>query len=129
MRGARGKRPLCKNVTLEEIQAFRHQVTVVPLIGETRDGVICAQVESYSRRDPGPYAGTPQGRSIAMLQATEPGRLTLDPAGYFVIYPDTRKPCIVVEHYTTAGLLDCVIEGNAAGALSTTVIARHLLTR
>jgi tetrahydromethanopterin S-methyltransferase subunit A len=129
IRGARGKRPVLKNVTPEEIQAFRDQVTLVPMIGETHDEVIYGQVEASSRRDPGPYAGAPQGTSIPMMQATEPGRLTLDPAGYFVIYPDTRKHCIAVEHYTTTGLLDCVIEGNAAGALYTTIIARHLLTR
>jgi tetrahydromethanopterin S-methyltransferase subunit A len=97
---ARGKRPVLKNVTPEEIHAFRDQITLVPMIGETRDEVIYEQVESYSRRDPGPYAGAPQGINIPVMQAAEPRRLTLDPAGYFVLYPDTRKHCLVVEHYT-----------------------------
>jgi tetrahydromethanopterin S-methyltransferase subunit A len=129
IREARGKRPVLKNVTPEEIDAFCEQVTLVPMIGETNDEVIYRQVESYRRRDPGPYAGASQGISIPVVQAAAPERLTLDPAGYFVLYPDTRKHCVVVEHYTNAGLLDCVIEGNSAGALYTTVIARHLLTR
>jgi tetrahydromethanopterin S-methyltransferase subunit A len=129
IREARGKRPVLKNVTPEEIQAFREQVTLVPLIGETRDEVMYGQIEFYRRHDPGPYAGAPQGISIPVLQAAAPQRLTLDPAGYFVLYPDTRKHCLVVEHYTNSGLLDCVIEGNAAGALYSTIIERHLLTR
>ena len=126
---ARGKRPVLKNVTPEEIAAFRDQITLIPMIGETRDEVVSGQVESYRRRDPGPYSGAPQEINIPVVQAGEPGRLTLDPAGYFVLYPDTRKHCLVVEHYTNSGLLDYVIEGNSAGALYTTVIERHLLTR
>jgi tetrahydromethanopterin S-methyltransferase subunit A len=129
IREARGKRPMLKNVTPEEIQAFRDQVTLVPMIGETREEVIYGQVETSRRCDPGPYSGAPQGIRIPVVQAAAPGRLTLDPAGYFVLYPDTRKHCLVVEHYTNTGLLDCVIEGNSAGALYTTVIERHLLTR
>src|SRR5882724_1438846 len=129
IREARGKRPVLKNVTPEEIHAFREQVTLVPLIGETRDEVLYGQVESYRRRDPGPYAGAPQGIRIPVVQASAPERVMLDPAGYFVLYPYTRKHCLVVEHYTNTGLLDCVIEGNSAGALYSTVIERHLLTR
>jgi tetrahydromethanopterin S-methyltransferase subunit A len=129
IREACGKRPVLKNVTPEEIQAFRDQVALVPMIGETCDEVICGQVESYRHHDPGPYSGAPQGSSIPVVQAAEPERLTLDSAGYFVLYPDTRKHCLVVEHYTNTRLLDCVIEGNSVGALYTIVIERHLLTR
>jgi len=129
IRGAHGKRPVLKNVTPEEIQAFRDQVTLVPMIGETRDEIICEQVASYRRRDPGPYAGTSQGIKIPVVQAVEPQQVTLDPAGYFVIYPDTTRHCLLVEHYANTGVLDCVIEGNSPGALYTTVVERHLLTR
>jgi tetrahydromethanopterin S-methyltransferase subunit A len=118
-----------KNVTLEEIQTFLNQVALVPMIGETRDQVICEQVESCRRHDPGPYPGAPKGTRIPVVQAAEPQRLTLDPAGYCVIYPDARRHCLVVEHYTNAGILDCVLEGGSPGALYTTMIERHLLTR
>lgn len=129
IRQARGKRPVLKNITLEEIQAFLNQVALVPMIGETGDKVICEQVESCRRRDPGPYPGAPKGTRIPVVQAAEPQRLTLDPAGYCVIYPDARRHCLVVEHYTNAGILDCVLEGISPGALSATMIERHLLTR
>jgi tetrahydromethanopterin S-methyltransferase subunit A len=129
IRGAHGKRPLLKNVTPQEIQAFRNQVALVSMMGETRDEVICEQAASYSRRDPGPVTGMPQGITIPVVQAVAPERLTLDPAGYFVIYPDARRHCLTIEHYTKAGILDCIIEGNSPGALYTTVIERQLLTR
>ena len=64
-----------------------------------------------------------------IVQAAEPERLTLDPAGYVIIYPDARKGCLIVEHYTNAGVLDCVLEGRSPAALSSTLIERQLLTR
>lgn len=127
--GARGKRPVLKNVTLGEIHAFLDQITLVAMIGEAREGVISVQVETCRLKDPGPYQSAPTGTSVNVVQAAEPERLTLDPAGYVVIYPDARKGCLVVEHYTNAGVLDCVLEGRSPGALSSTLIERQLLTR
>lgn len=129
IRGARGKRPVLKNITAEEIQAFLDQVALVPLLGEEREDVIGAELQRYHRRDPGPYAGAMQRRGVAIVQAAEPERLTLDPAGYFVIYPEARHTCLVMEHYTNTGVLDYILEGRSPGALYTTAIARHLVTR
>jgi tetrahydromethanopterin S-methyltransferase subunit A len=129
IRGARGKRPVLKNVTLEEIHAFTDQLTLVAMIGETRQEVISMQVETCRRHDPGPYQRAPMGTSVHIVQAAEPERLTLDPAGYVVIYPDGTRRCLVVEHYTNAGVLNCVLEGKSPAALSTTLIERQLLTR
>jgi tetrahydromethanopterin S-methyltransferase subunit A len=129
IRGALGKRPVLKNITLEEIQAFRDQLTLVAMLGETREEVISEQVDTCRLQDPGPHQGAPTGTSIDTVQAAEPQRLTLDPAGYFIIYPDARRHILVVEHYTNAGVLDCMIEGRSPAALSTTLIERQLLTR
>jgi tetrahydromethanopterin S-methyltransferase subunit A len=129
IRGALGKRPVLKNVTLEEIQAFRDQLTLVAMLGETREKVISMQVETCSRHDPGPHQGAPTVMSIDTVQAAEPQRLTLDPAGYFIVYPDSRRHILVAEHYTNAGILDCMIEGRSPAALSSTMIERQLLTR
>jgi len=129
IRGARGKRPVLKNVTLEEIHAFVDQVTLVAMLGETREEVISMQVETCRRHDPGPYQGAPTETGVNIVQAVEPERLTLDPAGYVVIYPDGTRRCLVVEHYTNAGVLNYVLEGTSPAALSTTLIERQLLTR
>ena len=59
----------------------------------------------------------------------EPKRLTLDKAGYFVVYPDARNKRLVVEHYTNHGVLNCVLEGGSTGALYCEAIERQLLTR
>lgn len=50
-------------------------------------------------------------------------------AGYFVIYPDTRRRVIQVEHYTNAGVLDCVLTGETPAALYGTIIERSLIGR
>ena len=53
----------------------------------------------------------------------------LDPAGYFVVYPELRRNALVLEHYTNKGVLDAVLEGRTAGALYQTAIARRLVSR
>src|SRR5262245_52062397 len=53
----RGKRPVLKNTTAEEVQAFLDQVELVSLLGEERENVIVRELERCHRRDPGPYAG------------------------------------------------------------------------
>lgn len=129
IRGARGKRPVLKNVSTEEIQAFVEQVELIPMIGEERNTVISEHIEASRTRDSGPYPGAPNGPKIEVIQAAEPDHLTLDKAGYFVVYPDRRKRCLVLEHYTNAGVLDCVVEGMSGSALYTEAIRRHFLER
>jgi tetrahydromethanopterin S-methyltransferase subunit A len=129
IRGARGKRPVLKNVSIEEIQAFVEQVELIPMIGEERNTVIGEQVEASGTRDTGPYVAEPDGTKIGVIQAAEPDQLTLDKTGYFVVYPDRRKRRLVLERYTNAGVLDCVIEGMSGSTLCTEAIRRHLLER
>lgn len=129
IRGARGKRPVLKNVTVEEIQAFIEQVELVPMIGEQTDEIICEQVQTSLARDPGPYRGAPSTAKIEVVQAAEPERLILDKAGYFVVYPDRRMHRLVLEHYTNAGGLDCVMEAIASPALYAEAIRRNLVGR
>ena len=64
-----------------------------------------------------------------MVQGKEPQRLTLDKAGYLVVYPDPRRKRLALEHYTNHGVLDCVIEGATPAALYATAIERGFLTR
>ena len=99
------------------------------MIGEESNVVISEQVEASRARDTGPYAGAPNSTHIEIVQAAEPDQLTLDRAGYFVVYPDWRRHRLVLEHYTNAGVLDCAIEGLAGSALYTEAIRRHLLER
>lgn len=127
--GASGKRPVLKNVSKDEVEAFREQIKPVALIGEHHLDSILRAVEQVSIRNPGPFASDVEGATVETVVATEAERLTLDPAGYFVVYPDQRMKRLVLEHYKNAGVLDAVLEGVSASSLYVTVIDRGLLTR
>jgi len=55
MIGARGKRPVLKNVSREEVQAFIQQVELVPMIGEENEDTITTRIRECAERNPGPY--------------------------------------------------------------------------
>ena len=129
IRGARGKRPVLKNVTAVEVKAFLRQVEPVALIGETREPVILQRVAEAAARDPGPFEGSPAAVTVEIVHASEPDRLVSDPAGFVVVYPDAGRRRLVVEHYSNAGVLDCVVEGATPGAVYTEIINRKLLSR
>lgn len=129
IRGARGKRPVLKNVSVQEIREFTEQIELVPMIGEVQSAVISKQVGKLRERDPGRYAGAPDTTKVGMVQAPQPGRLTLDKAGYFIVYPDRRGHRLVLEHYTNAGVLDCILEGPSPSALYMAAIGRNLVGR
>ena len=126
--GARGKRPVLKNVSVAQVAAFRRQVELVALIGEERQEVIRSQAAELARRDPGPFHGAPVDQPVETILAAEPRRLIPDPAGFFIVYPDAPRRRLVAEHYTTSGLLDAVIEGATPAALYTAAAERKLLS-
>lgn len=118
-----------KNVTADEVNAFLRQVEPVALIGETREPVILQRVADAAARDPGPFEGSPAGVTVEVVHASDPDRLVSDPAGFFVVYPDAVLRCLVVEHYSNAGVLDCVVDGTTPAAVYTEIIERKLLSR
>lgn len=126
--GARGKRPVLKNVTAAQVGAFRRQIELVPLVGETDLRVIESAVAACSARDPGPFAGAPSDGAIPVVAAQEPTRLVLDPSGFIVVYPDSARG-LVLEHYRNEGVLDCVLEGATATAVGATAVERGLVSR
>lgn len=127
--GARGRRPVLKNVSREEVRAFLSQVELVSFVGEQDEEILVERIHALDDRNPGTYAQPFVESPIKRIHATDPTRLILDKAGYFVIYPERRTKSLMVEHYTNQGVLDCVMEGNSTGALYTEVIERNLVTR
>ena len=127
--GARGKRPVLKNVSDDELRVFRAQVEAVDLIGEMNVERVLEEIERLSICSPGPLAPSVHQAPVPSIAAQEPERLVLDPAGFFVIYPDTARRHLVVEHYTNSGVLDAVIEGKATTAIYSTIVERGLVTR
>ena len=127
--GAKGKRPLLKNVTGDEVAAFLQQVELLSMIGEDNPDTVAQAIAACAVRNPGCYPLPFGAAPIERIQVSEPKRLTLDKAGYFVVYPESRTRRLIVEHYSNQGVLNCVLEGSSTGALYSEAIARGLLTR
>ena len=127
--GARGKRPVLKNVSPGEIQSFRKQVTVHNLLGQEDVERIGSIAQNLAAHSPGPVEGAAASSAVATTRAVPPAGLTLDPAGYFVVFPEQRRKTLMLEHYTNQGVLDGVFEGDSPPALYATVIQKGLLSR
>lgn len=127
--GATGRRPVLKNITAEEIDRFRTVVEVVDLIGDTDVGRIAAAVTECAARDPGPVTPLSGTRVISATGGYVPARMTPDPAGYFVVYPDPARQRLSLEHYTNDGVLDGVVEGATPAECYTAVIEAGMITR
>ncbi len=130
IRGAQGKRPVIKNVALDEIEVFRRRIEPVDLIGETDIEMITAAIAEAAARDPGPASDVPAGSfHLPIEQAVEAERLVTDPAGYVVIYPDRLRNRLVMEHYSNAGVLTKILEGATPTALYGSAIGAGLISR
>lgn len=128
IRGAPGKRPVLKNVTREQIEAFRSKIELVSLIGERDVDRVAAAVSACAARDPGPWEGASAEAAIPVVIAGDPTRLVLDPSGFLVIYPNAERG-LVLEHYRKDGVLDCVIAGRTPAAVGAAAVDRGLLSR
>ena len=127
---AKGKRPQLKNIAPEHVDAFRSQVKVIEQIGNTDIAVIKDLIVATVIDDPGPFADAPSDvNPVAIEAAKEPGKLMLDPAGYFVVYPDRIHQRLVVEHYSNKGVLDRMFSASSAAALYTSVVDAELVSR
>jgi len=128
--GAKGKRPLLKNLDAEHVEAFRQQVQLVECIGETDLPILLEKISQAAANNPAPFTGAPEDILPIPIEAVaEPTKLTLDPAGYFVVYPDRRAKRLVLEHYTNKGVLGRMFAAQAPAALYTTVINEKLISR
>jgi tetrahydromethanopterin S-methyltransferase subunit A len=132
--GSMGKRPILRNVTHDEVVAFRNQVQVVDLIGcEDTDKLVAtikelSAVGAPSQAEPcacggacstaeGPVALTPE-----VIEARPAERVEMDRAGYFVIIPDPKRRVITLEHYAYDNQLQHVVEGTNSRDLYSTII-------
>lgn len=120
---------MLRNISAEEIARFRGVVEVVDLIGETDLGRIGAAVAACVGRDPGPAPPLSDRMAVSATRGHLPVRMTPDPAGYFVVYPDAVRQLLSVEHYTNAGLLDGVVEGATPAECYMAVIDAGMISR
>jgi tetrahydromethanopterin S-methyltransferase subunit A len=127
--GARGKRPVLKNVSTEEVQNFRKQVSVHDLIGQQDADAIVRFAQDLAAHSPGPFEGEAATPAVRITRAVPPVGLTLDPDGYFVVFPEQRRKTLILEHYSNQGVLDAIFEGDSPAALASTVIQKKLISR
>jgi tetrahydromethanopterin S-methyltransferase subunit A len=132
--GSSGKRPILRNVSLDEISAFRQQVQVIDLIGcenldEFVDRITTLAQSVVPACSCGSCNDAPAPVSIGTvttIAATEPAEtVIMDKAGYFVIVPLADRQVINVEHYAYDDTLLHVIEGASAHAIYETTIAHQ----
>lgn len=131
VKGSQGRRPVLKNTTLAEVEAFRDQVQVVDLIGNVDAKPICERIElAASTRSEiicsctkgGDQAQQPLVEVPPVIQASAAKKAELDKAGYFVIIPRAAENIITVEHYTCDNTLLRTIEGHDAKSVYSTII-------
>ncbi len=127
--GAKGKRPVLRNIRPAAVEHFRASVEVVDLVGTTDPSLILAAVRECASRTPGPARPFAPERTIMPERGAVPDRMVRDPAGYFVVYVDRIRRRLLLEHYQNDGLLDAVIEGSSAAELYMPAVGKGLLSR
>ncbi len=135
--GSPGKRPVLRNVSWEETEAFRRQVQVIDLIGCEDVEIIVGEIKELSQKlsptcscvECAVETKVVQLVTVPVMQAREPMAVEIDKAGYFVIIPQPAKGIIAVEHYTYDNRLLRVIEGKEARSIYWTIIDNGWVTQ
>lgn len=125
---AEGRRPVLRNVDLDAIEDFRHTIQVVDRLGVVDVDRVLEIIPAL----PSPPRTAQRVGVVsrpAAIPARPPDRLVLDPAGYFVLFPNRARGSVLVEHYDTAGRLAHVFEGARAEDLYATILAHGLVSR
>lgn len=127
--GARGKRPVVRNIPRPAIEYFRRTVEIVDMIQNEDPVSILEAVRSCASRNPGPAEAFDGSAAVPVIAGFLPEKMTPDSAGYFVVYADRMRQQIFLEHYRNDGVLDCVIAGSIAAELYIPAIERKLISR
>jgi len=131
--GAPGMRPVLTNTRPEEVEAFRAQVEPIDMTGCTDVGAIHARVTQLAvEAAASPVAvvmapRAPREPPRIRAEGTDPKRIKLDKAGYFVVLVEGDR--LVVEHYDYKERLLRVIEGNEARSIYLTLVRNNWVTR
>lgn len=127
--GARGKRPVLRNLESGAVDHFRRTVEVLDLVGVTELEPIAAALKECVERDPGPAEAFAASGTIKPITGSLPERMTSDPNGYFVVYVDRARRLLSLEHYDNNGMLTTIIEAPTAAAVYMPAVDRGLLSR
>jgi tetrahydromethanopterin S-methyltransferase subunit A len=127
--GARGKRPIIRNISCDMVDHFRRTVEVVDLTNQESLVPILDAVRECAQHDPGETHPFAADRIVRHETGRIPERMTSDPAGYFVVYVDRGARTLSIEHYANNGVLDVVIDGSTAPEIYVRAIELNLVSR
>ncbi len=134
--GSPAVHPVLKNVSLEEIEAFRKQVKIVDMMGCEDPAQIVKQIRGLSTvakktcscKECSSPTKPVQITTAPIVHAEKTPKAEIDKAGYFVIIPQPPRK-IVAEHYSYDNKLLQVIEGGDATAMYSTIVKKGWVTQ
>jgi tetrahydromethanopterin S-methyltransferase subunit A len=128
--GARGARPVLKNLTQGEVRHLRRQIQVIDLRGSKDISELADQLDLLNKKETQPYEAGLKVDLVEIQMAKSASRLKLDPAGYFVIMAmkDKENP-LLIEHYSNDGTLRTMIEGKDSATICATLIEKQLVSQ
>ncbi len=128
--GAKGARPVLKNITASEVDHLRQQIQVTNLIGESDKAGLTLQLDVLSNQTINPYESGLRVNLVDIQKATPAKSLKLDPKGYFVIMVMKEKEnSLLVEHYSNDGVLRNIIEGKDSASICAALIEKNLISQ
>jgi len=128
--GAKGARPVLKNLTPSEVHHLRRQIQVIDMIGSKDMSELTDQLELLNRKATQPYEAGLKVDLVEIQTARPASRLKLDPAGYFVIMAMKEKENpLLIEHYSNDGTLRAIIEGKDSTTICATLIEKKLVSQ
>lgn len=130
--GAIGSRPVLKNITADEIEAFRKHITVINEIGTQDTSRLTEIVKAYMNKPKGVTQILPPIVQMPKVVEAVPcsnREWTHDPEGFFLFLLDRNAKIIICEHYIKEGVISEIIKGTSAEDIANTVIKRGLLSR
>lgn len=130
--GAQGKRPVIRNLSTQRVAHFRDHVEVVDLIGCESAETILQAYRDCVARNPGvapSFEEPPDACRELLVAGYVPERMQMDPMGYFVIYVESSRGVIRMEHYTNNGVFQAAIEGKTHMEVCCPAIERGWVSR
>lgn len=128
--GARGRRPVLKNLSTELVSRFQAQVEIVDLIGNNSPEAIVMASDRLLNLNLPKYNGRKVQSDVPdLLIAAKPKRLVLDKKGFFVILPSKEEDKIYVEVYENSGKRIRTIVGGDAATIYSTIIEHGFVSR
>ena len=128
--GARGRKCILKNLTIDEVLEFRSRVELIDMTGCMDIDLIISRIGElkvmYKTSSIKGRGNIHENIGVERVVAGEkdPYQVKLDRLGYFVILPLADKGSIVVEHYGNDNVLLHVIEGKSARNIYWTIIEK-----